>query len=100
MYADQAIINGPKSWSEIMKGDNYGPGDSKTNLLFWAASRSKFSDPENVEVGKVYFNQTIQSACAHNSGCYAQGLVGECCPSSGGLMLECCPTVQYPLASF
>ena len=100
MYADQAIINGPKAWSNVMMGNNYGPGDSKTNLLFWSATRVKFSEPIHVKIEKVNFNQTIRSSCAHNSACYAQGLEGDCCPSSGGVMLECCPTVQYPLASF
>ena len=103
MYADQAVVDKLKAWDEIMMGEYYGPGNSKANLLFWAASRSNFSNATTLkQVQKVNYNQTIQSTCTHNSACDAQGLTGDCCPTMGkqSLMLGCCPTVQYPLASF
>ena len=92
-----------KAWDEIMMGKYYGPGNSKANLLFWAASRSNFTNATTLkQVQKVNYNQTIQSTCTHNSACDARGLTGDCCPTMGkqSLMLGCCPTVQYPLASF
>jgi len=106
--------------------EGFGPGDSKTNLLFWAATQSAPpADYEDVTY-MINFNDTILPSCADNSACSAQGLqcinnlkvyseynsysniffvglTGECCPTGpapSGIFLGCCPKVQYPLASF
>ena len=103
MYADHAIVDRISSWDEIMNaGDNFGPGNSKANMLFWAASRSEPLSADEIKPKPIDFNTTIEPACALNSACNAQAVVGMCCPTSTGpgVMLSCCPSVQYPLAIF
>jgi hypothetical protein len=54
--------------------NNFGIGDSKTNLLFWAASRSAPPVGYVDEVHEVIFNATIEADSNLNIACDAQGL--------------------------
>ena len=76
MYADHAVVNSNAAWDQIMAVDinvGFGPGDSKTNLLFWAASQP--APPASYEdvTYMIDFNTTIKPSCADNSACAAQG---------------------------
>jgi hypothetical protein len=76
MYADHAVVNSDAAWDQIMAVDinvGFGPGNSKTNLLFWAASQP--APPTGYEdvTYMIDFNTTIKSSCADNSACAAQG---------------------------
>jgi hypothetical protein len=80
MYADHAVVNRVDAWNQIMSVGNagFGPGDSKTNLLFWAASRSAPPSSYVDHTYKVDFNATIKSSCALNTACAAQGILLFC----------------------
>ena len=71
-----AVVNREKAWEQIMSvtSDYFGPGDSKTNLLFWSASRSAPPVGYSGKTHAIIFNETIKSSCALNSACAAQGI--------------------------
>lgn len=81
---------------------NFGAGNSKSNSLYWVASRpattnilipttppsSSSSSPPSPSNSS--FDPLLQS-CSKNSACDAAGMLGDCCPTSTGIFLGCCP---------
>lgn len=50
--------------------DGFGIGNSRTNSLFWAASRSV---PSLFDISPQAPNRTVKPACSRNSACDAIG---------------------------
>jgi len=76
----------------------FGPGGSKSNSLFWVASRPPPTVGVNVTAKAADPKASVKAACTANSACDAMGLVGNCCPTDTtslypGTSLGCCPTV-------
>ena len=88
LYIDHAVVDRDKAWTEIVNAGGFGTGGSKSNSLFWAASRPPpvaynltHNDPRN----------SIKAACSANSACDALGMINDCCPTEKGVYLGCCP---------
>jgi hypothetical protein len=76
------------AWDEMLSVKNFGPGNSKSNSLYWVASR-----PNNLSKVKNINGTTAFStkSCSKNSACDAAGMMGDCCPTTEGIFLGCCP---------
>lgn len=118
IFTIHAIINRELAWREILRMDNFGTGGSKSNSLFWAASRPPRLLDYNATVKPPDYFGAIQPLCNLNSACDAagksfftlfisgnicfllrcillSGLTGKCCPADNppGIALGCCPQV-------
>eukprot|EP00388_Colpodella_angusta_P038262 GDKK01043950.1.p3 GENE.GDKK01043950.1~~GDKK01043950.1.p3 ORF type:complete len:135 (-),score=14.54 GDKK01043950.1:231-635(-) len=105
IFADLAVVNRDAAWDRLMTLSNFGAGNSKSNSLYWAATRAApvpgfnlSSTSSNIGTGGSGSGSSgsgskLPSACAANSACDAIGMIGECCPSPSGLSLQCCPQV-------
>lgn len=95
IYAIHAIVNRDAAWSEFTKLEGFGVGGSKTNSLFWAASRAPPLAGYNSSTHSPDYLAAVKPNCAQNSACDAAGLSGKCCPSDNppGVYLGCCPQV-------
>lgn len=85
-----AIVDREDAWRRFMSLDSFGRGGSRTNALYWAASRPPPVNGYNTSAkppSPLFFSK---SSCAANSACDAIGLIGECCPVQGGINLGCC----------
>lgn len=97
IYADHAVVNRDAAWSQMLSLTSFGTGGSKTNALYWTATRppplANYSSSDVLD-GPQY-GKYVQSSCTANSACDIAGLFGECCPTAGanGIMLGCCPIV-------
>ena len=92
-----AMVDREDAWRRIMMQGYFGTGGSRTNALYWAASRPPAVAGYNTSARAPSPSTLIKSACAVNSACDAIGLVGECCPvgpgstiAASGTFLACC----------
>lgn len=95
VVANQAISDPNAAWSRAT-GLNSGVLDtaiSKTELLYWIATRSGFDatqpPPDDAETDDAP-DQNQTSSCSSRSACVHAGLVGLCCPTATGIFLNCC----------
>ena len=81
----------------------FDDGASRSNLLYWIATRPAASPCANCTLlppgAADNFTQptNISAHCADHLACFALGLrqAGDCCPQPGGThMLSCCPVLQ------
>eukprot|EP00595_Chromulina_sp_UTEXLB2642_P000252 CAMPEP_0196762572 /NCGR_PEP_ID=MMETSP1095-20130614/2279_1 /TAXON_ID=96789 ORGANISM="Chromulina nebulosa, Strain UTEXLB2642" /NCGR_SAMPLE_ID=MMETSP1095 /ASSEMBLY_ACC=CAM_ASM_000446 /LENGTH=448 /DNA_ID=CAMNT_0042113835 /DNA_START=1227 /DNA_END=2573 /DNA_ORIENTATION=+ len=93
IYVDHAVVDRDAAWEEIRVTNGFGPGNSKTNCLYWAASRPAPPINYSTTVQKPDYNSFIQQSCNANSACDAVGMTGACCPMTNGVSLGCCPRV-------
>ena len=99
IYIDHAVVDRDKAWDQVKATSGFGPGGSKSNSLFWVASRLPALSGYNGTAKAADPKGAIKAACASNSACDAMGLVGQCCPTETtsqypGTVLGCCPTVH------
>ena len=99
IYIDHAVIDRDAAWNQVKSISGFGPGGSKSNSLFWVASRLPTLIGFNSTAKAPDVKGAVKSACVANSACDAMGLVGQCCPSdpssSGpGTILGCCPLIH------
>ena len=96
--ADLAILDKNAAWDLALSLPNFGPGNSRANVLFWAASRpppqTNFDLAAVATANATGRNMTLKSACAVNSACDALGMTGECCPNYDGAYLGCCAKIS------
>jgi hypothetical protein len=69
------VVDRDVAWNQIKSVTGFGPGGSKSNSLFWAASRNPPSNYNGSAHG-VDIKGSLKSACSANSACDA---VGEIC---------------------
>jgi hypothetical protein len=96
MYMAQAIVDPDSAWESLTALNIFDSGNSKTNALYWAATRPRHTKAYIAtgfaEVAAAAAADVPQS-CLLNSACFAQGLTENCCPTESGVMLGCCPSV-------
>jgi hypothetical protein len=92
-----AFVDRDDAWRRIMGQAYFGPGGSRTNALYWAASRPPAVAGYNASARAGSPLTAMKSACVVNSACDAVGLTGECCPvgpgssiAAPGTYLVCC----------
>jgi hypothetical protein len=93
IYINSAIINRDNAWNNIMQVNNFGQGGSKSNSLFWTASRSEPISNSLVSNWSRDPHTYVKKECSANTACVALNVVGDCCPNEQGMFLGCCPTV-------
>lgn len=89
LYLAQAIVEPKKAWANIEALEIYDAANSKTNSLYWIATRP---DPGSYNASDYKFPVTIPEMCQANTACFAQDLTDLCCPSKEGNWLGCCPS--------
>lgn len=95
--AFQAIIDRNAAWKALMELPTFGSGGSRTNSLYFAATRS--IPPKNYTFvpQAPNFLDLIPTSCKNNSACNAIGMFGECCPiKTGDISLGCCSRYVAP----
>ncbi len=96
VYAFLAIVDRDAAWDRILNMTGFGPGNSKSNMLYWTASRApKLAGfNSNAKADSAYFTAQGSDLCTDNSACDAVGMTGSCCPTAsvetGGIFLGCC----------
>ena len=99
MYIDQAVVDREAALARFDGLTNFGPGNSKSNSLFWAMTRPV---PLKVKAKPVPIVYITKKKCVENTACAATFVQGECCPSDGGwnewghyngTSLGCCPRI-------
>ena len=93
------VVDRDVSWNQIKSITGFGSGGSKTNSLFWVASRTPSPPNYNASVHVVDVKASLKSSCSANSACDAAGAIGMCCPTEGtgqtpGISLGCCPILH------
>ena len=69
IYADQAVVDRDNAWNEMLPLQNFGPGGSKTNSLYWAASRPPALTNFTVSFHEPQHADFLQPSCSANSPC-------------------------------
>jgi hypothetical protein len=92
VYADLAVLDRDVAWNKLIAMQSFGSGGSRANFLLWTATREAAKGLD-ISTHMVNYTAAISPKCEENSGCYALGLPGLCCPVASGLMLGCCPQV-------
>lgn len=92
------VIDAKSAWNEMLSIRNFGAGNSKSNSLYWVASRPTISSnipiPTTIPTTLKTSNSSddpLLKSCSKNSACDAAGMIGDCCPTSTGIYLGCCP---------
>lgn len=72
------VLDKETAWNLILSLPHFGPGNSRANVLFWAASRpppqSGFNLSTVIENNPTSTRDfTLKSSCAANSACDALG---------------------------
>ena len=63
------------AWNQIKSITGFGPGGSKSNSLFWAASRNPAPVNYNGSAHAVDIKGSLRSSCSANSACDAVGKI-------------------------
>jgi endo-1,3(4)-beta-glucanase len=95
VVADHAIIAPNTAWKEAeqLESAMLDSALSKTQVLFWIATRSGFKaaaiSPESTQspTSPIHIRE---ATCSSYPSCSKLGLIGDCCPTSQGSFLECC----------
>lgn len=73
------VLDKSAAWDLALTLPSFGPGNSRANVLFWAASRPP--PQPNFDLAAIATanasgrNMTLKSACAVNSACDALGML-------------------------
>jgi hypothetical protein len=72
------VINRDAAWNEILKLEGFGIGGSKSNSLFWAASRLPPLQGYNSTPHSPDLQGSVRPFCSGNSACDAAGKNSLC----------------------
>lgn len=88
-----AVVLPVEAWANITEIEVFDAGNSKTNSLYWIATRPQGAMEAYNETA-FKSEVKVQAQCAANSACNARGLTQEklCCPAADGGWLGCCPS--------
>ena len=67
------MVDRDVAWNQIKSITGFGPGGSKSNSLFWAASRNPPPMNYNGSARAVDIRGSLKSTCSANSACDAVG---------------------------
>ena len=73
IYVDHAVIDRDTAWNQIKSIQGFGSGGSKTNSLFWVASRLPALTNYNSTAHVPDVKNSVKAACSSNSACDAMG---------------------------
>lgn len=96
MYLAKAILAPAAAWEDVCSLSIFDSGNSKTNALYWIATRPVPEQPYNMTAFAAAAQLAatrVPASCLANTGCFAQGLTLDCCPTDSGVMLGCCPVL-------
>lgn len=68
---DLAIVDKETAYNQLLQMSGFGQGNSRTNSLFWAASRSPPVTGFNSSIKAIA--PVVKTSCASNSACDALG---------------------------
>jgi hypothetical protein len=68
------VVDKQKAWNEFEKAKGFGSGGSRTNSLYWAASRAPPTPSYNASTHPVDLKDSIKKECNQNSACDAIGM--------------------------
>lgn len=98
VIADHAIIDAQSAWEDAR--DLFSPqldaGLSKSQVLYWIATRSGFQAKNASSVSKHAHKKIApkrasgKGTCETHPLCAKANLTGDCCPAGNGLNLGCC----------
>jgi hypothetical protein len=74
IFADQAVVDRDAAWATILAHPSFGGGGSKTNSLYWAASRPPPPLNYTPALKGPDYPSLIPTSCMANSACYAMGM--------------------------
>lgn len=66
-------VNRDAAWAQIESMSGFGSGGSKSNSLYWAASRAPPPPGYNDSTRPIAWTQAISPQCSLNSACDASG---------------------------
>lgn len=106
VVANHAILDPKSAWSDALElfSPTLDSGLSKTQVLYWVATRSNFTLSESRgpqqtggedETGHAVIppeSEGDHSLCEAVQGCAKLGISGLCCPTHEGVFLDCCTT--------
>jgi len=109
LIANHAISDPNAAWADALNisSPKLDPGISKTQLLYWIASRKGFSfgnststrtnppcfptsGSNSSSLGEALEPASATGTCTTNQKCANLGLRGACCPTPSGNFLDCC----------
>ena len=101
VVSEHAIIDPNTAWYDALSLTSLklDSGISKSQVLYWIATRPSFNvttsshDEDNSHSGQPMNEtgtDTDDPMCSSRSQCAVLGLIGDCCPTSSGIMLDCC----------
>ena len=95
VVADHAIIDPNGAWEEAQQlfSPTLDAGLSKTQLLFFVATRANFDASEiseDTSSSAAALPGTPASSCRNHPACVDANLIGVCCPTPAGSFLGCC----------
>jgi endoglucanase Acf2 len=104
VIADRAISDPIGAWNEAQSvvSESLDAGLSKTQLLYWIATRRGFnlSSANSTLITTVNNSgsedtsqkalKATTAACSNAPVCVTFGLQGDCCPTNNNVFLECC----------
>lgn len=102
IYYIVVVQDSDLAWKQIMSVKYYGPGNSRTNSLYWVASRPLshgYGNSSSAAMNAMNTSQhmtRLSDMCAENSACDALGMTGKCCPTENNVRLGCCPVIVPP----
>lgn len=67
------VVDRDVAWNQIKSITGFGPGGSKSNSLFWAASRNPPPPNYNGSAHGLDIKGIVKQACSANSACDAVG---------------------------
>ena len=80
LFLTRTVVNRDASWDSLMTLNNFGAGNSKSNSLYWAATRAAPVPGFNLSATSSSGSTSgkggdvnLPSACAANSACDAIG---------------------------
>lgn len=73
MFFLLTVVDRDVAWNQIKSITGFGPGGSKSNSLFWAASRNPPPPNYNGSAHGLDIKGIVKQACSANSACDAVG---------------------------
>lgn len=91
--SDRALIEPNEAWIDATKLISYelDSGLSQSQVYYWIGSMDEFNSSSTSHLD-VTADETmdVQASCDSHEGCAQLGLLGLCCPTTGGQYLGCC----------
>lgn len=73
IYIDQAVIDRDSAWKSIQTHPSFGQGGSRSNSLYWAASRPAPPINYSAILKAPNYASLIPKNCSSNSACNIAG---------------------------